>query len=182
MAKKSDLVNYNDKDNPIIRQAIWECHDCRCAYWGEPIKLDDMQIDHILPESLDRKPPEKIKVFAEYKLDEDFELNCLENYVSSSKKANREKGNVILPTATDLLLKKAKRLAPKIRVRIKQILKEIDLERSKSTIIHEFSGDHQKIENLYNLLTDEDEDFPEENYVNDFDGTSVYRYSKKKYF
>jgi hypothetical protein len=139
-----------------------------------------MQIDHILPESLDKEPLKKIKVLEKHKLDQDFILNCLENYVPSSRKANREKGNVILPTATDLLLKKAKRLTPRIKTKVNQILQNIDLERSKSTIRNEILGDHQKAENLYNSLTNEDDDFSEEHYTNDYAGTSIYRYSKQK--
>jgi HNH endonuclease len=180
MAKKLDTIKYNDKDNWIVRQAIWECHDCRCAYWGHPIELDDMQIDHILPESLDKEPLKKIQVLEQYKLDQDFILNSLENYVPSSRKANREKGKSILPTATDLLLKKAKRKAPKIITKVNQILQNIDLERSKSAIRNEISGDHQKAENLYNSLTDQDEHFSEEHYVNDYAETSIYHYSKQK--
>jgi 5-methylcytosine-specific restriction endonuclease McrA len=179
MAQKTDPINYNDKNNALVRQAIWECHECRCAYCRKPVELGDIEIDHIIAGSLDKNSSEKTKAFEENNLDKEIILNSLENYFPSCSKCNGGKGDTILP-ATHIWLKKAKQMAPKIRARTDKILKDIDLERSKSTIIHEFSGDHQKAENLYNSLTDQDEYFSEEHYINDFAGTSIYRCSKQK--
>ncbi|NJM74981.1 MAG: hypothetical protein HC852_03395 [Acaryochloridaceae cyanobacterium RU_4_10] len=117
----NNQVDFNDKSNPFVRQAIWECHNGLCFYTQKPVALMDMQIDHILPESIKR---EKLE---EYGLDQDFTLNSLENYVPSCRWANREKSNIVLPH-TDLALKTAKRLAPEIRRKINILIQNIDFE------------------------------------------------------
>jgi 5-methylcytosine-specific restriction endonuclease McrA len=179
MAKKSEAINYNDKNNPVVRVAIWECHNRQCYYCSQQIELKNMQVDHILYEKLEQYPLKRNKVFEQYELDEDFAIDSLENYVSSCVKCNREKGAAVLPLNV-LALKVAKRLAPKIKQKINEIKQNDNIHENISLIKSHISGSHEKAENLYNLLTDEDEDFPEEHYVNDFAGTSVYRYSKKK--
>ena len=150
--KIRDDFDFNNKSHPIVQQAIWECHNCSCFYTHEPIKLIDMQVDHILPEDIEKDSKLKKEQLREYGLEEDFVLNSLENYVPSSRWANRAKSNTILPYA-DLALKTARRLAPKIRSKINNLRQNIDFETSKSDIKSHVSGNRGKAEELYNEFT-----------------------------
>jgi HNH endonuclease len=174
-------IDVNDKSNPFVRQAIWECHNGLCFYTQKPIKLTDMYVDHILPKSIERNSELKKEKLKEYGLEQDFLLNSLENYVPSCRWANREKSNAVLPHA-DLALKTAKRLAPEIRRKINILIQNIDLETSKSTIKAYVSGSRQEAEELYNEFTDEDKEFNEQRYIHDYKQPGLYptyHYSKK---
>jgi hypothetical protein len=83
MAKKIETVNHNNKNHPVVRVAIWECHNRQCYYCSKHIELENMQVDHILYENLEQHPLIKKEVFGQYELDEDFSIDSLENYVSS---------------------------------------------------------------------------------------------------
>ena len=72
--------------------AIWLAHKRRCAYRDEPIiRLTDLQIDHILPESLLDKPHELEKIKSEYDLPSNFDINSYYNWLPSCSSCNRDK-------------------------------------------------------------------------------------------
>jgi hypothetical protein len=50
------------------RLAIWMAHQKRCVYCGEPIQLRDLEIDHILPASLENDPLKLNRLKAELRL------------------------------------------------------------------------------------------------------------------
>lgn len=66
---------------PHVRIAIWRAHDKRCIYCGEPIAFTNLDIEHIVPESLLKDPQEFARVKTEYGLPADFNLNGLLNLV-----------------------------------------------------------------------------------------------------
>ncbi|HYC05726.1 MAG TPA: HNH endonuclease signature motif containing protein [Azospirillaceae bacterium] len=61
----------DDNYSPIKRWAIWHCYDKKCAACGDPILIDDMEIDHIIPKAAVRSNrwDEIKRVFS---VDEDF--------------------------------------------------------------------------------------------------------------
>jgi len=86
----SVMAKYQFSD--IERMAIWLAHKRRCAYRDEPIiRLTDLQIDHILPESLLDKPHELEKIKSEYDLPSNFDINSYYNWLPSCSSCNRDK-------------------------------------------------------------------------------------------
>jgi 5-methylcytosine-specific restriction endonuclease McrA len=84
------MAKYQFSD--IERMAIWLAHKRRCAYRDEPIiRLTDLQIDHILPESLLDKPHELEKIKSEYDLPSNFDINSYYNWLPSCSSCNRDK-------------------------------------------------------------------------------------------
>jgi hypothetical protein len=79
--------------SPIQRMAIWKAHQGKCAYRGELIPFDDLEIDHILPESLLENPDELERIKLEYGLSSDFDINSYYNWLPSCHKCNSTKSD-----------------------------------------------------------------------------------------
>ena len=45
------MYHSSDKNDPDVREAIWQVYDRRCAYCKQYIKLKELDIDHIIPEN-----------------------------------------------------------------------------------------------------------------------------------
>lgn len=73
------------------RVAIWRAWDKRCAYSGEPVAFDDLEIDHVIPEQM-LDTPDKLKdLLTTLGLPDDFNLNSLANWIPSHHARNRRK-------------------------------------------------------------------------------------------
>jgi len=77
----------------IERMAIWQAHKRRCAYCGELTAFKDLQIDHILPESLLDNSDKLEEIKTEYGLDSEFDINNYYNWLPSCSKCNRTKSD-----------------------------------------------------------------------------------------
>ena len=71
--------------------AIWESHECKCFWDGEPVTYRETTIDHVIPESLIDDPAEleRIKLF--YKLPQNFSINDFCNWVPAHSNCNNRK-------------------------------------------------------------------------------------------
>jgi len=97
------------------RVALWEAHNRRCFYSGNPLAYSDLHIDHILPESLLDKPSELERINREYGLDPDFEINSYYNWVPAHSRYNLKKSDIVLnENQTLILLAIAKQKYPKV--------------------------------------------------------------------
>ena len=90
------------KFDNIIRSALWTSYNYNCFYCTKPLDWDDLQIDHIIPESLTTNPGRLCKIISEYELDNDFSINALCNLVSSHSKCNQRKGDELFNKQTTL--------------------------------------------------------------------------------
>lgn len=68
---------------------IWQTHDKRCYWCGEPMSLKTQSIDHIIPEDMEDKL-EIIKT--EYHLPGNFVINGFCNWVPAHNNCNSKKG------------------------------------------------------------------------------------------
>ena len=78
-----------------IRHALWQKHSKRCAYCTESITLSEVEIDHVLPESL-RNDPSLPAHLERYGLPADFSLSSLGNLLPAHSHCNRKKSSRIL--------------------------------------------------------------------------------------
>lgn len=78
-----------------LRYAIWIAHSKKDAYGRGLIEdFNDLEIDHIIPKSIDEVSlNQKI---TNYNLGEDFNFDSIENLIPTSKAYNRLKGKIIL--------------------------------------------------------------------------------------
>jgi hypothetical protein len=100
----------------IQRFSLWKSHGERCVYCNEPLLFKDMTYDHILPKHLKKDPEERKKIFSEYGLGENFNLEGYENWVPCHYGCNRKKdGTIYDKTSTIFLIELAKSHLEKIQ-------------------------------------------------------------------
>jgi hypothetical protein len=75
------------------RWAVYFVHGAKCYWGGEPINLQNMEIDHIIPQSLLKDPQKKAEVFKRYNLPDEFNIDSYENWMPCCRKCNLEKSN-----------------------------------------------------------------------------------------
>lgn len=75
------------------RESIWKAHGEKCAYCDRRIAWEDLEVDHIVPETLLDNPIELERIQTEYGLKSDFNINSYYNWLPSHKKCNRKKGS-----------------------------------------------------------------------------------------
>jgi hypothetical protein len=165
-----------------FRQAIWECHDRKCAYTGELIiNFRDVVLDHVIPRKLAEEPEKLRALLNKLGLNQDFDLNSLYNIVPCITSINRAKSDDCHDCLTEIALKKAAVLAPRIEKEINIIKKSIGETRDQSKVKDSFDGNRLKIEEFYNFCTDELSAFTEERFVFENFPYTHYRKSLSKF-
>lgn len=98
------------------RYAIFVVHGEKCYMCTEPIDLMSMQVDHVIPESLERDAEKLLSVLANYGLPPSFDLQSFENLLPSCGHCNnRKKDSVFNVTLRiQLELERARAKAPRV--------------------------------------------------------------------
>ena len=106
----------------LLRVAIWQAHGQRCAYTGDPIRFQELELDHVIPKRLEKSPEQLEQILRELKLPSDFDIDSIENLLPSSGYTNRRKGSSIdhVRIAHGLALAREK------ASRVRQIRDELD--------------------------------------------------------
>ncbi|MCM1991162.1 HNH endonuclease [Oceanirhabdus seepicola] len=168
------------KNNPKLRYALWKTHDFREHYTGEPLDFRSLEVDHIIPESLS-KNPQKLKDYLNLMdLDENFELNGILNYVPTNRFVNNRKNDELLPSGVAALaLNAARKKADKVLKIMELFDKDIKVNKVitqlKTSINHEDGAEY-----VYDMLSDDYEEFKEEKYINKDGVNRSYKYSIKR--
>lgn len=85
------LLAMSSAGGEMERIAIWMAHSKRCAYCGELIDLRDLEIDHVIPESLAKRPAEFERLKSALGLSPGFSLNNPRNYLPTHRWCNSRK-------------------------------------------------------------------------------------------
>ncbi|RXZ81927.1 hypothetical protein EBB07_13055 [Paenibacillaceae bacterium] len=146
-----------DKNNFIVRAALFEVYKGRCYFEGLPIRFKDMHIDHIIPESI--KSEELEKISKDLELTQDFNVNSLYNLVPCSPNANLYKNKNVYPISylEKLILDKSIKKVAEIKIKIEQLSKEYKDDKQfikLSARLREYDS-KEKLEELYNQLANE---------------------------
>ena len=92
------------------RIAIWRAHAKKCFYCGDLISLGELDIDHIIPESLNDASVELERVKADFGLPSEFTLNSILNLVPAHRRCNLAKsGRLFNPASARFFLDIASR-------------------------------------------------------------------------
>lgn len=75
------------------RYAVWHCNEERCWLCINPLRLHDVTIDHVLPESLLDDDEKRKETFDLYGLPVDFNINGYENWLPCHNRCNQTKSN-----------------------------------------------------------------------------------------
>ena len=90
------------RDNVFLKTAMWEVYNKRCVYCGRAILPKNAEIDHIVPESLEKikNSDDDIQLYIkELKMNE-FELNSVENYMLCCSNCNKRKSNFLFTASS----------------------------------------------------------------------------------
>ncbi len=77
------------------RAALWRAYDSCCFYCRTPITFVELEIDHLIPESLSHDPDSLRDLLARLDAPQEFDLNCLENLVPTHANCNRRKSRLV---------------------------------------------------------------------------------------
>lgn len=79
-------MSEKDKNDPIIRTALWLGYNKKCFYCKELINFNNFQIDHVIPQNMDMKEAKEL-----YNLKDDFIKDSFHNLVPSCFSCNNQK-------------------------------------------------------------------------------------------
>jgi hypothetical protein len=83
----------------IERIALWMAYSRRCPYCGEPIQFRELEVDHIIPDSLEKDPHRLDQLKSDLALSPGFTLNSLSNFLPSHGGCNSRKTNLVFQPA-----------------------------------------------------------------------------------
>lgn len=169
-----------NKRDPRLRYALWKAHEFREHYYGNELEFADLEVDHIIPASL-KKNPEKLKEYLKLmNLDDDFEVDSILNYVPTNRFINNRKSNGLLPPAIAVFaLNKAKSVSKKVVKYIELFDKDIKINEIITNLKTSIKSE-QEIEYVYDLITDDKEQFEDNEYVSEGDDFKPYQRSIKR--
>lgn len=132
------------------RRAIWTAYAMRCFYCREPLRWDNLRIDHIVPEYLSSDPDALRAKLSELGLPETWTLQANANLVGSCDRCNARK-RALMPPANQLILWTTETSAK--APQIEGLRQEFEREDRKDLVIVQLETARWK-----GLLTNEDVD------------------------
>ena len=105
----SESILYGSREDSLIRFALWEVWGQRCAICRVYSLFQNIQTDHLIPESISIDRLAQIR--EERNLPDDFDVNGLENLVPACSQCNNRKRNDDYSEVLqfDILLRSAKK-------------------------------------------------------------------------
>lgn len=118
------------------RYAVFTVHGERCYLKGCLVNMKTMQVDHIIPESLQDNPDQLKEVLRILGRPEDFNLNSCENWLPACGPCNnRKRSRVFSPSLLiQLELDRAQEKASKVRRLAEKAVRESDIAAALNTI------------------------------------------------
>ena len=83
------------KFSPAERAAIYSTHGEKCYLCSKPLNLKTMEVDHVIPESLLKKPAELQAALKAFGLPADFDLNSFANWLPACSPCNGTKNDLV---------------------------------------------------------------------------------------
>lgn len=101
--------------DPAFRLAMWDAWDHKCAWCGNPLDLEDLEVEHLIAGGLEGD--DRSTALAQHGLPENFDLDSTENRVPAhGRPCNRRKSIKPLPDSPviGMLREEARNRAPQI--------------------------------------------------------------------
>jgi hypothetical protein len=119
-------------NDEIERTAIWLAYSKKCVYCGDLIQLRDLQIDHILPRSLNKDQAKLERLKIEYGLSSGFQIDSVSNYLPTHGRCNlRKRDKIFDESSARYYLKIAE---DKIEA-INRLISGLQLQAAKDSIL-----------------------------------------------
>ena len=88
----------------VERYAVFTVHGERCYMCSEPLDLQTMEVDHVIPEALLSEPVRLASVLENYGLPPDFDLQSWSNWLPACGPCNNRKRNRVFRPTTRVQL------------------------------------------------------------------------------
>ena len=113
----------------ILRASIWRAYNRKCLYCGDLIsRLENMEVDHIIPKKYKNRPEEFEEIKKEYELQSDFDIDAYYNREPSHKGCNVKKlDHLYLKNATLFYIEEATIKIPKIEEYEKKLRENVSI-------------------------------------------------------
>jgi len=116
----------------IERVAIWTAHSKRCAYCGEPLRYADLEIDHILPQSLAKSPGKLSELISQLALASDFSIAALANLLPAHRVCNSKKRDRVFNESNARFFLE---IADQKLRSIEDLIRKLELEASRDKLL-----------------------------------------------
>lgn len=130
---RRDRLDYMRRGvSEIERAAIWTAHSKRCAYCGEPLRYSDLEIDHILPQSLTKSPGKLNELISQLALASDFSIAAPGNLLPAHRICNSKKRDKVFNEANARFFLE---IANQKLRSIEDLIPKLELEASRDKLI-----------------------------------------------
>jgi 5-methylcytosine-specific restriction endonuclease McrA len=178
------IINKNDE---YLRRAIFKVYGGKCFYTGNPIEYIDMQLDHIIPESMEDDREQLDVLIKLCGLGEGFELNSLINLVPTNRLENRRKSDILYKDSSIMhYFEQTSKNVHKIEKEITKLKKhnkfEENLSGVKASIDNDYNGKEKEraIERLIDYINNEETVFSRSDEIYAFENMQIYkRYTER---
>jgi hypothetical protein len=120
------------KFSPAERFAVYVTHGERCYLCDAPLDLKTLEVDHILPESLESEPDRLADVLQEFGLPENFSLNSFANWMPACRRCNGKKSDLVFKATPiiQLMLQRAIEKAPKAEALARETIGRVKITKA----------------------------------------------------
>lgn len=119
------------------RYAVYTIHGDKCYLCTEPIDLNTMQVDHVLPEQLLNDREKLAACLTQFGLNANFDLNGFENWLPSCGPCNGRKTATVFKPAPIVLinLQRAIKYSEKTRSKSEEVVTNRKLSSALNTLM-----------------------------------------------
>ncbi len=159
--------NLSREDRPVKkyrfakneRYAVWFHHGQVCFWCGEPLRLQEVTIDHMIPENILDKPDQLEQTKKLFGLPHDFEVNDFCNWLPCHDRCNKSKGKHAPPSVPlyKSILDKLISEASKVRATATRIKEDANRDRLLGKVMMALENDVISLGDIHNLMSDLDE-------------------------
>lgn len=136
-----------------LRAALLKAHNYTCIYTNKIINENNVNIDHIIPQSLIKKPEKLMDLLSSLGLPSDFNLDSLDNFLPCHPSANRKKSDILFPKSTFLFyLDIAQKKKPLVEKNLGEIRNKNSLAKAMNIIEQGFNNGSIDREDIQNLV------------------------------
>ena len=139
-------------DTPT-RAGIWSAHKTKCFYCNTDIDFKDLNIDHIIPESISKQ---KLKeLILEYGLNESFMINGFENLVPTHRICNQRKTDDVFNKASILYyLGLNVKKVESVKAEIEKLKRKNYFNKFHSKIVSALEQDYINVDELAKIINE----------------------------
>jgi hypothetical protein len=136
------------------RYAIWLKHGQRCWRCTEPLRLYEVTIDHVFPESLLDDDDKRQEILRTWGLPASFNIDSFENWLPCHARCNQMKGNALphFVPATRAILDKVINEAHEVKIIAESVSRNATKDKVLSVLFAAFESKALSLHDITDLI------------------------------